>query len=74
MLKISSIWPERYFFPHLERKGFVLHVQLTYGVVEKELKQGKSALSLEFTGNTRMKILEFIKNYMKKFGEVYRRS
>ena len=47
-------------------------LQLTYGLTEKEIGRKKSG-SLEFTNSVKTKVKEYIRQYMKKFGPVYRR-
>ena len=46
--------------------------QLTYGLTEKEASRKKKE-KLEFTDSVRAKVKEYIRQYMKKTGPVYRR-
>jgi histone-lysine N-methyltransferase SETD2 len=54
-------------FKHLARK-------LTYGIMEKHTRNSKHGVLPEFTGGTKSKVQEYVKTYMKKYGEVYTRN
>lgn len=47
-------------------------LQLTHGVMNKELKSCKNPEDLECNENVKHKTKEYIKKYMQKFGAVYR--
>ncbi|NWR94252.1 SETD2 methyltransferase, partial [Furnarius figulus] len=48
------------------------HVQLTHGVMNKELKYCKNPEDLECNENVKHKTKEYIKKYMQKFGILYK--
>lgn len=50
----------------------LLSLQLTYGLTEKELK--RKGNNLLFTNSVKTKVKEYIRQYMKKVGTVYRRA
>ncbi|XP_062518864.1 histone-lysine N-methyltransferase SETD2-like isoform X2 [Corticium candelabrum] len=54
-------------FKHLAKK-------LTYGIMEKHTRNIKQGFMPEFTSGTKSKIHDYVKTYMKKYGEVYRRN
>jgi hypothetical protein len=45
--------------------------QLTYGITEKE--SGRKKGKLEFTASVKTRVKEYIRQYMKKIGPVYRK-
>lgn len=49
-----------------------LFLQLTHGVMNKELKSCKNPEDLECNENVKHKTKEYIKKYMQKFGNIYR--
>lgn len=59
----------------IENKDDYRHLakKLTYGIMEKESKQCERMEDLEVNDVVKSKTKAYIKNYMEKFGEVYRR-
>lgn len=56
-----------------ERERIIaLSFQLTYGLTEKEAGRKKKG-KLEFTSSVKTRVKEYIRQYMKKIGPVYRR-
>ena len=49
-------------------------MQLTYSVMQKELKQCKSIEELKATEKVKKKASEYTSKYMKKFEREYKRS
>jgi len=47
-------------------------MQLTYGLAEKEASR-KKAGKLEFSNSVKTKVKEYIRQYMKKTGPVFKR-
>lgn len=50
----------------------LFYVKLTYGLTEKEIER-KGKANLEFTNSVKAKAKEYIRQYMKKIGPVYKR-
>ena len=48
--------------------------QLTHGILSKEMSHLKDDDTLQCNDSVKIKTKEYIKNYMKKFGPVYKRS
>jgi hypothetical protein len=42
--------------------------------MEKHTRNSKHGVLPEFTGGTKSKVQEYVKTYMKKYGEVYTRN
>ena len=47
------------------------HLQLTYGLTDKESSRKKG--KLECTDSVKAKVKEYIRQYMKRFGPVYKK-
>lgn len=53
---------------------FCLSLQLTYGLTEKEITRKGGVHKLEFTDSVKNKVKEYIRQYMKKCGAIYKRE
>ena len=74
-LKTSNIQLERYYFNIINLMTLFVIVQLTFGITEKEIsrKSGNTDL-LDFNDQVKSRVKDYIRNYMKKFGPIYKRS
>ena len=74
-LKTSNIQLERYYFIIINLMTLFVIVQLTFGITEKEIsrKSGNTDL-LDFNDQVKSRVKDYIRNYMKKFGPIYKRS
>lgn len=57
---------------HAYHTSVLFLLQLTHGVMNKELKACKNPEDLECNENVKHKTKEYIKKYMQRFGTVYR--
>ena len=53
---------------------FYCVLQMTHGVMMKEIQHIKNENDLQCSDSVKIKTKEYIRNYMSKFGSVYRRS